>query len=275
MLVLNDFSAVLQVLIAFYAVYVVEGERMLDTFIFSKVKEDLLSLKDEANRQYNDSRKAFDDIKMKSKRIDKTKLTKPQADLVKTSLTGAEQDVQMRKSFKDLLDSLSGKFLGITFFLVLSVDIVLLSFILMVIGVLDCKPFFCVDVMAGTLILVTLLLEVHCFLYRFCTKIRDVKRYAPKSLGHIVIILLVCSFLIVANQSKVELFLPKLDINCYMSLFAIVSLLPPILEVSTNYFAVKKMKRALKENDEIRTFALDWFKRDIELYMEMYGKEDK
>lgn len=35
------------------------------------------------------------------------------------------------------------------------------------------------------------------------------------------------------------------------------------------------MKRALKENDEIRTFALDWFKCDIELYMEMYGKEDK
>ncbi len=272
MLVLNDFSAVMQVLIAFYAVYVVGSENILDTFIFSNLKDELQSLKDEASRQYNDSQKDVADIKKESRRIDKNKLSKPQSDLVRNSIKRAEQAVQMRKSIKDLMESFSNDFIGVSYFSVLSVDVVLLCFLLMLIGALDCRLLFCADAIAGALIVLILLLEVHCFLYRYSSKIRSFEYCSPKTMCHIKIIFSVCIFLVVACVFKVDSFIPAVDIKCYMLLFAIVSLIPPILEVSVNYRAVKRMRRALKDNDETRKFVLNWFKKEIDFYVEMYCK---
>ena len=107
MLELVDFSAIFQVIIAFYAVYVVEGKSILNTFIYQNVKDDLLKLGKEANRQYKDSQEVCDAIKRDFKKIDGMKLSKPQTELINTSVSGAEQDVQLAKSLKDLIECLT------------------------------------------------------------------------------------------------------------------------------------------------------------------------
>ena len=191
---------------------------------------------------------------------------------MKNSIKRAEQAVQMRKSLKDLMESFSNDFIGVPYFSVLSVDVVLLCFLLLLVGVLDCRLLFCTDAIAGALIVLILLLEIHCFLYRYSSKIRSFENFSPKTMCHIKIIFSVCIFLVVACVFKVDSFIPAVDIKCYMLLFAIVSLIPPILEVSVNYRAVKRMRRALKDNDETRKFVLNWFKKEIDFYVEMYCK---
>lgn len=270
MLELKDFSALLQVVIAFYGVYAIANKGILNTFIFSFIYDSLEKLRDKSDLQLQKAKEKYESIQRDESEIDKNKLSEAQVNLMATCMMGAKQEYDLANSLNNSFKLLVNQYEGESFFPVISVDMLILCVTLMVLGVLDHKTVWIVDEICMTLILFVALLQFHCYLYEFSSKIRAITSLTPTILNHILlltVVLIGAFFFFYNNDVQLEEFK---EITRYMSLFAFCAAAPPIIILGRHYMMYNRLNGVLKHTDKSIKWSMQWYHRDVANYKEMY-----
>lgn len=270
MLELFDFSSLLQVVIAFYCVYAISSKDILNTFVFSFIHGSLKKLKEKSDKQFLKAKNEYEAIKKDESEIDKVKLSDAQKNLMKTSLMGAKQEYDIASSLNEGFSNMLKLYEGKSFFSVLAVDMIVLCVVLMVMGVLDHKMVRIADDICFMLIMVVAILQLHCYLYEFSYKIRNVRFLTPTVIGHLVIMSLCIIGAFYCFDDNIRTFGQNSDITVYMLIFAVLVVTPPIIVLGRHYMLYNRLNNILKHSEKSMEWAMKWFHRDVSNYKEMY-----
>lgn len=117
MLILVDFSAVLQVVIAFYGVYAVKSKDIGNTLIFHIIRDSITKLHDMSIKHLEDTKEGYEKLQKDLSKIDQKKLSGPQKVLMTTEEKGAKQEVEIAKHLNEKLDIIYRNYIGQSYFL--------------------------------------------------------------------------------------------------------------------------------------------------------------
>lgn len=273
MLNLFDFSAVLQVVIAFYGVYAVKCRDIGDTLIFHIIQEPMKKVLDVSVKNHEEAKKGYAKLETDLSRIDQEKLTEAQKNLMSTDERGAKQEVEIAADLRERLDLLCREYVGQSYFPIIAIDIVLLSFAMLVFGVLDHKLIWNADDICMINICFVAVLVIHCLVYEFSSRVRSVSKFEPGIISHVVLMTILGATSIALMENSKMLEIIRCDIRLYMIIYGCIVLLPPVVVVVRNLRMINGLRKLMEESMENRKFAMQWFYRDVKNYKEMYEME--
>ena len=164
MLELKDFSSILQIIIAYYSVYVAVGDDILKSFIFGKVHKELETILNAIDNQYKKISDFNENFEADVCDMDLNKLSDSENSVLQSWREGIKYDMNYTKSLKNLIKSMFYEYRGETFFSVFSTDIIFLCSVFMVLGVLDCKVICNIDAIASIMLLVVIVVVLPSLL---------------------------------------------------------------------------------------------------------------
>lgn len=265
MLELDDFSSLLEIVIGFYGVYAIASKKILQTFLFSIIHGSLKNLVEESNEQLKKAKVKYDSIKKDESEIDKLKLSEAEKLHLSTCMMAAKQAYENASLLNDSYTFLVKNYKGQSYFPVLSIDMIALCIFLMVMGVLDYKIVWVTDYICFTMIILVALLQLHCYLFEFSSRIRNIKFLTPTVKSHLVIIsLCVIGAFYIFNCKKWTLGHYS-DINVYMSVFAILVVVPPIILLVWHY---RLFIKPFKEWEKLLDRGMKLYHSDVIRYKE-------
>lgn len=273
MLSLFDFSAVLQVVIAFYGVYAAKSKDIGNTLIYHIIRDSINKLHDISIKHFEETKEGYEKLQQDLSQIDHKKLSGPQKDLMTTDERGAKQEVDMAEDLKERLDLLCREYVGQSYFPIIAVDIVLLSFMMLVFGVLDHRLIWNVDSLCLINVCYVTVLVIHCLIYEFSLRVRHFTKFEPSIVCHIALIAIFMVISIVLTEYSKLLEFIRCDIHQYMLMYGAIALLPPVIIVVRYLRMFNGMKSLLEESINNREFAMKWFYRDVLNYKKMYSAE--
>ncbi len=273
MLTLFDFSAVMQVVIAFYGVYAAKSKDIGNTLIFHIIRDSIKRIHDISVKHLEETKDGYERLHQDLLKIDQKKLSGTQKDLMTIEETGAKQEVDIAKALNEKLDILYKDYIGQSYFPVLAVDIVLLSFTMLVLGVLDCKLIWNVDSLCMLNTCFVSVLVIHCIIYELSLRIRCYTRLEPSIVRHATLIVLFLVISIVITEHSQLLGFITCDIKQYMVVYSLAVLVPPVIIVGRNLRLISEMRMMLEKNINNREFAMKWFHDGILDYKKMYSAE--
>lgn len=272
MLELKDFSSILQIIIAYYSVYVAVGDDILKSFIFGKVHKELETILDAIDNQYKKISDFNENFEADVCDMDLNKLSDSENSVLQSWREGIKHDMNYTKSLKNLIKSMFYEYRGETFFSVFSTDIIFLCSVFMVLGVLDCKVICNIDAIASIMLLVVILLSIHCFTYEFSSKARNVERYKPNVTFHFIVLAVSLVMSLIAYELYKFPYAICNDINTIMSVWGIVVVLPSLLEIAYNMKTIRKMKSAIKDKGKAQDILIGFYERSLASYKKKCSK---
>lgn len=270
MLSLFDFSVVLQVVIGFYGVYAVKCRDIGNTLIFHIIQEPMKKVLDISVKNHEETKEGYKKLKKDLSRIDQEKLSETQKNLMTTDERGAKQEVEIAADLRARLDLLCREYVGQSYFPIIAIDIVLLSFAMLIFGVLDHKLIWNADEICMINICFVAVLIFHCLVYEFSSRVRSILKFEPGVINHVVLISTFVAISIALTGNSKLLELVGCDIRQYMIIYCCIVLLPPVIIVARNLRMINGLRKLMEESVENRKFAMQWFYRDVRSYKEMY-----